>query len=135
MKFNRIRDLVSNLVIKNNLKYDLGPNCLKNLTELEDELLNEDVGSRNVRLTLHICGTAKKVISSNQRGSLQYEICNICCGSEIICYISYILHLPSKLLVRRVSTTGQISANETGVYTGIAFSVDSKSSHSPRKIS
>ncbi|GIY41860.1 protein timeless [Caerostris darwini] len=60
MKFNRIRDLVSNLVIKDNLKYDLGPNCLKNLTELEDELLNEDVGSRNVRLTLHICGTAKK---------------------------------------------------------------------------
>ncbi|CAL1282241.1 unnamed protein product [Larinioides sclopetarius] len=61
MNFNRIRDLVSNLGwIGDDQLYTPGPECLGTLERLEEELLNEDISNRNIRISLHICGAVKK---------------------------------------------------------------------------
>ncbi|GFT00901.1 protein timeless [Nephila pilipes] len=61
MNFNRIRDLVSSLGwFGNDQTYVPGPDCLGTLKTLEDEILNEDVVNRNVRISLHVCGAVKK---------------------------------------------------------------------------
>ncbi|XP_035212664.1 protein timeless-like isoform X2 [Stegodyphus dumicola] len=61
MNLSRLRDLSSNLGWKNDDNtYVIGHDCLNALKSLEDELLNEDVLNRNVRLGLHICNTVKE---------------------------------------------------------------------------